>query len=171
MFAASAIGGIVPASTGLLVATGNVDGGQPTGVYSQAITLAPNTEYVLSAYVWNFGVSGNSVSANVDLNDAAGEAQLGLTLVSPGAADGYFLSGTFNTTTTGTNLTVRVFYDSLVGSGSGLPSVGAQWDNVAITPSSMFQPPLPVPEPASGVLLLIGAAFIGLMAKSRRGRQ
>jgi hypothetical protein len=109
----------------------------------RTVLLEPGTDYVLSAYMWNFGDALNYVNAVVDFNDAPGEPQLTL-YASPGSADqGSFIYRFFNTSTTGTNLTLRVFYDGLTGSGTAAQyfPLAAQWDNVAITKASYFALP------------------------------
>jgi len=55
-----------------------VDGGAPACMYSRAVNLLPNTDYVLSAYLWNMGDAANHVTTAVDFNDAPQEPQLTL---------------------------------------------------------------------------------------------
>jgi len=79
----------------------------------------------------------------VDFNDAPGEPQLTL-YANPGVADqGFFAYCYFNTATTGTNITLRVFYDGFAGTGAAPQyfPLAAQWDNVAITKASYFALP------------------------------
>src|SRR5262249_49608877 len=111
--------------------------------YQQTVVLEPATDYVLSAYMWNFGDAVNHVNTVVDFNDAAGEPQLTL-YENPGNSDqGYFIYRFFNTSVTGTNLTLRVFYDGLTGTGAAAQyfPLAAQWDNIAITKTSYFALP------------------------------
>ena len=119
-----------PASTGAAVLRGHITNGNfATGV-EQWVSLDPDTQYVLSAYLWNFGDASNFVNANVDLTDVFNEVNLWLSSSSthPGAEGGYFMYGTFNTRDTGTSLLVRAFYDAFTGTGSADPVVGAQWE-------------------------------------------
>ncbi len=126
-----------------VVAQACVNHGAPVCKYQRTVSLQPNTDYVLSAYLWNFGDSANHVIANVDLNDAAQDPQLSLRYSDPNAAEGYFIYRSFNTTNTGSIVTLRVFYDSFAGTGAASAwfPVGAQWDNVAITRAAEFSPP------------------------------
>ena len=112
-------------------------------LYTQLITLEPSTAYVFSAYVWNFGDSLNHVNTVIDFNDAPGEPQVVLSSGDSEADKGYFVYNSFNTATTGTSVTVRIFYDGLAGTGasSAYYPVAAQWDNVAITKASDFVAP------------------------------
>ncbi|MBE0545865.1 MAG: hypothetical protein IH623_31435 [Verrucomicrobia bacterium] len=118
-----------------VVLKGYVTGGGPVGLRQRTVMLEPATEYVLSAYLWNFGDAVNHVTAVVDFNDAPGEPQLTLYAHQPAAEQGYFVYRYFNTATTGTNITLRVFYDGLTGTGTAPEffPLAAQWDNVAIT--------------------------------------
>lgn len=125
-----------------IVAKGYANGGGSVALRERPVILEPATDYVLSAYVWNFGEAANYVNAVVDLNDAPGEPQLVL-YAGPGADQGIFLYRYFNSGTTGTNVTLRVFYDGLTGTGAAAPyfPLAAQWDNVAITKASYFALP------------------------------
>lgn len=132
---------MVRANAGI-VAKGYAAGGS-VALRERNVTLEPATEYVLSAYLWNFGDANNYVNTVVDFSDAPGEPQLVL-YASPGSADqGVFAYRYFNTSTTGTNITLRVFFDGLTGAGAAAPyyPLAAQWDNIAITKASYFALP------------------------------
>ena len=110
----------------------------PATGFSQTVSLEPATAYVFSAYLWNMGDAVNHVNTVMDLNDAPSEPQIVLSSTDSEAAKGYFVYRSFNTSTTGTNVTVRIFYDGFAGTGTA-PSfypLAAQWDNVAITKSA-----------------------------------
>jgi hypothetical protein len=111
--------------------------------YNRTVTLQPATDYVFSAYLWNMGDSANHVTTVIDMNDAPGEPQVTLSYSDANADLGYFVYRSFNTTNTGTNITVRAFYDSPVGAftASKYYPVAAQWDNLAITLASAFVAP------------------------------
>jgi hypothetical protein len=135
------------------------------GIYSMNLTLTANTDYVLSAYMWNFGDSTNNVHAVVDLNDFSGEAQLDLNYNDASAASGVFAYGTFNTGVT-TAFTVRVFYDGIVGGAYGSATdLSAMWDNVAVTEASAFV--APVPEPSTWALLALSATVVVTLRRRR----
>ena len=126
-----------------VVALGSVGTGGAVGLRERSVLLEPATEYVLSAYLWNFGDAVNYVNTVVDFNDAPGEPQLVL-YANPGAADlGVFAYRYFNTGTTGTNITLRVFFDGLTGTGTSARyfPLAAQWDNIALTKASYFALP------------------------------
>ena len=123
-----------------IVAKGYVSSGNPVGLLQRTVSLEPATEYVLSGYLWNFGDATNYVNTVVDFNDVPGEPQLTL-YANPSVADeGIFVYRYFNTAVTGTNITLRVFYDGLTGTGaaSNYFPLAAQWDNIAITRASYF---------------------------------
>lgn len=126
-------------------------GGAPAGLYTRAIHLKANTAYVLSAYLWNFGDAGNRVTTVIDLADAYREPQLTLVPGHANADQGYFVYRNFNTAETGADVTLRVFYDGLTGSGTtpAHAPLGAQWDNVAITRAADFQAPRPADSGAN----------------------
>lgn len=151
------------------VAQGPLGAADPTfpavNGYNQLVTLAPNTNYVLSAYMWNFGSNfdliGAELRAGTGLDGAIpGGANIYLTrndgsgqnpgLVLDGSRGVFGFSG-FNSGAGGTfNLIVKFDEDS---SGDPAPFIGGQLDNIAITPAVDFRP-VQVPEPA----------FIGLAA-------
>lgn len=123
-----------------VVARASASGGAPVSMYSRTVRLEPNADYVLSAYVWNMGDAANHVNSVVDLSDAPQEPQLTLYWSDANADQGYFLYRSFNTRNTGSNVTLRVFYDGLTGAGAaaGYFPLAAQWDNIAITKAASF---------------------------------
>src|SRR5260221_2040532 len=128
-----------------VVARAQVNSGAPATGFSQTVRLEPATAYVFSAYLWNMGDSVNHVNTVIDMNDAPLEPQVVLSSTDSEAAKGYFVYRSFNTANTGTNVTVRIFYDGFAGTGCA-PSyypLAAQWDNVAITKSVNFAAPQP----------------------------
>ena len=92
-----------------LAAQAYVSNAAPVGMYSRTISLAPATDYVLSAYLWNFGDLTNHVTTVIDMNDVPGEPQITLSFGNAGADQGYFVYRGFNTTNTGSTVTLRVF--------------------------------------------------------------
>jgi hypothetical protein len=141
MFAAAG-SNAVPVN-GNVVAKAMVDGGAPVSGYNQLVTLEPATAYIFSAYLWNLGNAANHVNTVIDFSDAPGEPQTLLSSSDSEADKGYFVYRSFNTSTTGTNIVVRAFYDGLVGTGTapGYFPVAAQWDNLAITKATDFVAP------------------------------
>ncbi len=128
-----------------IVARAQVNSAAPATGFSQTVRLAPATDYVFSAYMWNMGDSVNHVTAVIDMNDAASEPQVVLSSTDSDAAKGYFVYRSFSTANTGTNVTVRLFYDGFAGTGTA-PAyypLAAQWDNVAITRAVDFVAPQP----------------------------
>lgn len=159
-------GGVNTPNTGTGSARMHIDNptATPTGSYSQAISgLTVNTEYVLSAYIWHLGDGSHGGQAEIDLGDAGGEPELILSQASPDANDGYFFSGTFNTSTTSTAFTLRAFMVH-PGVKTGWPNqpVSALWDNISITPANEFVAPSLIPEPGSAAMLGLGAMAIVL---------
>lgn len=121
--------------------------GQDVGNYNQDIAMTPYTDYVLSAYVWNFGDAQHTGTAQVDLNDRSYEpghsttGSMSVSQADPDASLGYFMFGLFNSgPDSSVNLRVFMVAD---GATTGWPDqpVGAFFDNVAITPASAFVPP------------------------------
>jgi hypothetical protein len=136
---------MAPVNAGV-VARALVSGGASVCQYRQVIQLASSADYVLSGYVWNLGEAANRVTTVIDFNDAPGEPQITLAYSDANAAQGYFAYRSFNTGTTGSNITLRVFSDGLTGTGAAAAywPLAAQWDNVAITRAADFLPPQPV---------------------------
>ena len=135
---------MVSADNGV-VAKAFVNNAAPVGMYERTLSLSPNTAYVLSAYLWNMGDAANHVTTVVDFNDAPQEPQITLSYADAEAASGQFVYRSFNTGVTGSNITLRVFYDGFAGTGSTANyfPLAAQWDNLAITKASDFLPPQP----------------------------
>jgi hypothetical protein len=141
IFAGAGINAV--ASDESVVALAQVDGGAPVGMYSRRVNLLPNTDYVLSAYLWNMGDASNHVTVVVDFNDAPQEPQLTLYWSHANAEQGYFVYRGFNTANTGVSLLLRVFYDGFTGTGAAAAyfPLAAQWDNIGITKATDFAPP------------------------------
>ncbi len=128
-----------------IVAKGYVTSGATVSLRQRQVILEPATDYVLSAYMWNFGDAANYVNTVMDFNDAPGEPQL--TLYAGAEADqGYFIYNYFNTSVTGTNLTLRAFYDGLTGTGtsSAYFPLAAQWDNTATNEQRRHPEPITI---------------------------
>jgi hypothetical protein len=161
-----------------VVARAQVNSSAPATGFSQTVSLEPATAYVFSAYLWNMGDSLNHVNTVMDMNDAPSEPQIVLGSTDSEAAKGYFVYRSFNTATTGSNVTVRVFYDGFAGTGTA-PSnypVAAQWDNVAITKSANFvapqasgstatlRPIVRITSPANGAFVYASGAPLSITA-------
>ncbi len=133
---------MVPADNGV-VAKALVNNTAPVGMYQRVLNLAPNTAYILSAYLWNMGDAANHVTTVIDFSDAPQEPQITLSYGDAEAASGQFVYRSFNTGATGSNITLRVFYDGFTGTGAAANyfPLAAQWDNLAITKASDFLPP------------------------------
>ena len=168
---------MVPMNSGV-VARAQVNSSAPATGFSQAVSLEAATAYIFSAYVWNMGDAVNHVNTVIDFNDAPSEPQVSIGSGDSEAAKGYFVYRSFNTTSTGTNVTVRIFYDGFAGTGTA-PSnfpVAAQWDNVAITKSTYFlapqssastatlRPLVRITSPANGSFVYASGAALPLAA-------
>lgn len=138
--------------------------------YSQSVNLLPNTTYVLSAYMWNFGLnfdlavaevldSGGAFVTNIALTrqDASGQDP---NLILDGSRGVFGFRG-FGSGAGG-NFTVLVKFDLDEFTGGARPNIAGQIDNVAITPLADFRPPV-VPEPSAG--LLLAAATVALFRR------
>ncbi|HSU56827.1 MAG TPA: Ig-like domain-containing protein [Candidatus Dormibacteraeota bacterium] len=163
-----------------VVARAQVNSGAAATGFSQTVTLEPATPYVFSGYMWNMGDAVNHVNTVMDMNDAPSEPQIVLSSTDSEAAKGYFVYRSFNTATTGTNVTVRIFYDGFTGTGTA-PSnnpVAAQWDNVAITKSVNFvapqasgstatlRPIVRITSPANGAFAYASGATLSITANA-----
>src|SRR5688572_12223746 len=141
-----------PSVLGNFTARGAAEGAK----YSQNVTLLPNTDYVISAYVWNYGIPGppphNDLSPGdlavvelVDVDNAFNTAGIILepiALDNGDADNGYFVYEPFNSNQFPAGAILEVEVD-LEGTGTR-PPVVAQFDNIAITPASQFMPPQPI---------------------------
>jgi hypothetical protein len=65
---------MVTADNGV-VAQAYVTGAASVCKYERTINLEPNSDYILSAYLWNMGNAANHVTTVIDLNDAPNEPQ------------------------------------------------------------------------------------------------
>jgi hypothetical protein len=163
-----------------IVAIAQVNSQATATGFSQTVNLLPATSYVFSGYMWNMGDAFNHVTTVMDMNDAPGEPQIVLNSTDSEAASGYFVYRSFNTSTTGTNVTVRVFYDGFTGTGtaSAFYPVAAQWDNIAITKSTEFAAPqsststsnlrplVTIINPADGAFAYSAGSAITIIAKA-----
>jgi len=142
------------------------------------VQMNPAVDNVLSAYLWNFGNPGpppHNITdfdpgdmAIVELGNGSATVNIILepiALDNGNAADGYFVYTTIpaGTFPGGANLDVRCDLDT---PGGTFPTVVTQFDNIAITPASLFVPPSLIPEPASAVILL-GAGLFGISTRRR----
>src|ERR1022692_2117864 len=163
-----------------VVARAQVNSSAPATGFSQTGGLDSGTAYVFSAYVWNMGDAVNHVTTVMDLNDAPSEPQIVLSSSDSEAAKGYFVYRSFNTATTGTNVTVRIFYDGFAGTGTApaFYPLAAQWDNVAITKAVNFVAPQPagsaatlrplvrITSPANGSFAYASGAGLAITAEA-----
>lgn len=147
------------------------DFGNPNRYY-QIVNVTANTDYTLSAYMWNF-------SQNFDLTvvealdpgtgNTVGNSSMTLTRqdnVTRSDADFDAANGAFGYTSFNsgalTQLRIEVEFDIATDIFSGgphtVPFIAGQVDRVALTPSGQF---MPIPEPASiGLLSLGGLALL-----------
>lgn len=121
-------------------------------LYSQTINLAPNTDYVISGYVWNYALQGppppNDLNSGdlavLQLKDAtnlfntAGVILEKQALDGGDGANGYFLYKSFNSAQFPSGVILEVLADPNENLPGGRPALLAQFDNVALTPVSAF---------------------------------
>jgi hypothetical protein len=136
-------------------------------MYSQNITLAPNTDYVLSAYIWNYGLShpDNDPTnlfagdlAVVQFRDSENFFNSHGIILEPqpigGAmgqgANGYFVYKYFNSKQYPSgNVTLEVLSDPNEDLPGARPTLMAQWDNIGITPINQFSSQRGIPLAAA----------------------
>jgi hypothetical protein len=129
--------------------------------YRQNLSLLPNTAYVVSAYVWNFGAASDLVT--VEVVDAGNTLNVAGFSIEPtaldggSAANGYFVSQTFNSSQfPDLNVYLKAMLDWDSNSASERPSaILGQIDNVSVTLASEYAAPQLIPEPASLSLLAL----------------
>jgi hypothetical protein len=158
-----------PAVNGSFAAQGPLGSATQRNGYTQTVTLAPNTDYFLSAYLWNFSpvnfdltlaeIRGASATRTISLAPLDGDPAID-------GSRGVFGYRSFNSSVLGAGpftLEVAFEYDAtaIPAFPAGRPLIAGQIDNVAITPASLFAPPQAVPEPASlGAIALAGVAVM-----------
>ena len=161
---------IPPSTIGNFAAQGPLGAGATEpNKFTQTVTLAPNTNYTLSAYLWNFAVDFDlAIAELVDPGDPSHTQTLALQRTAADGGDGangYFVFKQFNSSFFSTaNPILEVEYDQDETVSGTRPLIAGQIDNVAITLTSEFQAPRLIPEPA-GLCLL---ALAGAMALRRR---
>lgn len=113
--------------------------------YRQTIQLQPNTDYVLSSYVWSFGLGSPGDTAVINLRDTVDTNRvMGIVLGSTAAdggdgGNGYFTYKPFNSGFfTNSTVQLEIQTDPDEGIGGARPTLMAQFDNVAITPLANF---------------------------------
>lgn len=161
-----------PAVNGSFAAQGPLGSAIQRNGYLQTVTLAPNTDYFLSGYAWNFSPQ-NFDLVLVELSDGVNIRNFSLAPLDNGTGPlidgsrGVFGYKSFNSsffTSNTLTLGVSFEYDAGFPFPQGRPLISGQIDNVAITPANLFAPPTAVPEPAS-----LGAiALAGIVAMRRR---
>lgn len=164
-------------NSGNFAAQGNLGAADPTtgyNGYSQVVNLLPNTTYVLSAYMWNFGLNFDLAVAEVRDSSDAFVTNIALTRQDASGQDpGLILDGSRGvfgfrgfSSGAGGNFTVLVKFDLDETVAGTRPNVAGQLDNVAITPFAEFSPPRAVPEPTAA----LGLATVATAALIRRRR-
>jgi hypothetical protein len=141
--------------------------------YSQTVTLAPNTDYFLSGYAWNFSPINFDLTL-VELRDSVNQTLIKNFSLAPldgeppiDGSRGVFGYKSFNSSFFPSGacvLQVAFEYDANTPFPQGRPNISAQIDNVAITPANLFAPPQPVPEPAAAAIA-VGLAGIALLRR------
>ena len=128
---------------GKYVSVGYVSNNLSASVRYQSIQLEANTEYVLSGYVWNMGDPTNKVNTALDAADVVWDPQITLGPGNNHEDNGCFVYHKFHSGASGTNITIRAYYDGKVGMGAAAAyfPLAAQWDNIAVTRASEFVPP------------------------------
>jgi hypothetical protein len=180
-FAVAPVVGIT--ADGTTAGRANINGANPINsaegyTNSVALTLSPNTWYYLSAYMWNFSEpsAGLSLTTAVDLlpvGSKTGVSYVRMNVYSSQASTstGYMCWDLFETGASSVSVDPRVFYDGGTGADTGWPlgAVGAQWDNVSVTPLSSFKTPNGfVPGPGSAAIFAPSFGCLVLLARRRR---
>ena len=145
-----------PGVIGNFSAKANLSNINNNEMYSQNISFAPNTDYVLSAYIWNYGLSNPD---NDPTNLFAGDLAVvqfrasdnffnshGIILepqplggAMGDGANGYFVYKYFNSRQyPSNNVALEVLSDPNEDLPGARPTLMAQWDNIAITPINQF---------------------------------
>lgn len=120
--------------------------------YQQNVTLQPNTDYVLSAYVWNYGLAGPTPPTDlfagdlavVQLRDNSNGGNTSGVILEPQRYDGgpgsrgVFIYKTFNSAQFANGATLEVQSDPNEDIFGARPALQAQFDNISITPLADF---------------------------------
>jgi hypothetical protein len=140
---------------GSFAAQGPLGNNADPNKYTQDITLAPATDYVISAYIWNFGQAAVgtefgdlAVAEVVDVTNLGNTKTLSLERVASDMGDGangYFIYDSFNSNQFPSGIVLEVEADFGENVPGARPNIWAQIDNVAITLASEFVPPIPFP--------------------------
>jgi len=142
------------------------------GTTRATITFDQTKNYVLSAYIWNYGLADPDPASDLtegdlalvelqDTRSSGGSPAFNLTLERNGkdngdASNGYFVySDPFPGTMFPEGATLDVRGDLNENLSATRPDVYAQFDNVAITPSNSFAAPSLVPEPGAIAMLAL----------------
>jgi len=143
-----------PSAVGNFAAQGPLGSSTDPNKFTQIPTLAPNTNYVLSGYLWNFGVASTAsqfgdltVVELVDTKDLLNTKTISIERVATDmgdAANGYFVYDTFNSSQFPNGAVLEVEADFGENVSGSRPNIWAQVDNVAITPAANFTPPQPI---------------------------
>lgn len=121
--------------------------------YEQGVTFAPNTDYVLSGYLWNYGLPGPDPATDLfagdlavlqlrDVNNfdnTAGVILEPVRLDGGAGSRGVFIYKTFNSAQFPNGATLEVQSDPNENIFGARPAVSVQFDNIAITPVSQFR--------------------------------
>ena len=109
---------------------------EPVGQFWRGLTLEPDTDYVLSGYLWNLGTPEQSARVFIDL---LGVKPINVYAMPDKTRGGAFVMMPFSTKNTGTKVTLRAWYDSPKGWVDGMPAMQAA--RLAITRADRFKPP------------------------------
>lgn len=109
---------------------------EPVGQYWRGLTLEPDSDYVLSAYLWNFTTPEQSARVFVDL---LGVKPLNVYAMPGKSRAGIFVMMPFSTKDTGTKVSLRAWYDMPKGWAEG--KVAMQAARIAVTKAERFKAP------------------------------
>ncbi len=141
-------------------------------IWEQPVTVAANTNYVLSGYLWNYSTTSLdtvAIEARTFPTMPLNASFLGNVALTPGsnpsAADGVFGYQTINTGGN-TSIAIQALFNFNSPSGGSQAGSIAQIDNISLTLATEFVPPSLVPEPTS--LTLLAGFGLAALRRSRR---